>query len=86
MPHNLVAKIRGNAPEASEAAEATATASESEGEEPALVDTADMFITLRTDADLARAFDEAEKARQMVQVGVFVRFCVVVWLVCAMDV
>lgn len=63
MPHTLVAKIRG-------AVEEQEAEGQHGGEEPALVDTEDTFITLRTDADLARAFDEAERAGQMVQVRV----------------
>ncbi len=71
MPHNLVVKIRG----ASSSAAAAAAAQEEEGGNEAgaaaaaLVDTEDaVFITLRSDADLARAFAEAEAAGQMVQV------------------
>jgi len=72
MPHNLVVKIRGAS--SSSAAAAAAAAQEEEGGNEAgaaaaLVDTEDaVFITLRSDADLARAFAEAEAAGQMVQV------------------
>jgi hypothetical protein len=61
MPHNLVVKIRGAA---------SAPENGAKGEEAGeLVDTEDTFITLRSDADLARAFAAAEAAGQLVQVG-----------------
>lgn len=63
MPHTLVVKIRGTG------AVPAAAQEEGEGEleGAAVVDAEDAFITLRTDADLQRAFAAAEAAGQLVQ-------------------
>lgn len=57
MPHNLVVKIR---------AAGTPSAAQEKEEEADMGE--DAFITLRTDADLQRAFATAEAAEQLVQV------------------
>ena len=59
MPHNLVVKIRaGDQPEGEEAATEAATAYDSPD---------DIYITIKDEADLVRAFEEADKANQLVQ-------------------
>lgn len=69
MPHTLVAKIRRSSPpQQPEASSVEAALVDRTGRQEGEGQEGQLFITLRTDADLARAFAEAEQAGQMVQV------------------